>query len=81
VQQLFVLNSQFMHDLATSIAGKIGKQKEPDNAVNLRALYHQVLARDPTSKELDRAMTFLSDGTLEMYALALLETNEEILWP
>lgn len=81
VQQLFVLNSQFMHDLASSIAGEIGKRKEPDNAGNLRALYRQVLARDPTSKELDRALIFLKDGTLEMYALALLETNEEILWP
>jgi len=39
------------------------------------------LARDPSPKELDLALSYLSQGTLEQYSHILLSTNEVIFWP
>ena len=54
-------------------------------AAKIRGLYRKVLARDPSSKELDLAMTYLGasagPATIEQYAQVLLSTNEEIFWP
>lgn len=72
LQQLFVLNSSFVHDAALAVSNQVGDARE---------LYRRVLSRDPTSKELDMALTFLGKGTLEQYAQVLLSTNEVILWP
>ena len=35
----------------------------------------------PAPEELELAMSYLTGGTLEQYAQALLSTNEEIFWP
>ena len=40
----------------------------------------QVLSRDPSAKELDLALGYLAQGTLEQYAQVLLSSNEEIFW-
>ena len=52
-----------------------------DHKSKIRSLYRKVLSRDPSSKEVDLAMSYLSQGTLEQYAQILLTTNEEIFWP
>jgi hypothetical protein len=49
-------------------------------------MYRRTLQRDPTPKEVDLALSYLSPtaekhGSLEQYAQALLATNEEIFWP
>jgi hypothetical protein len=79
LQQLFVMNSAFMHDAATALAGSVAQ--EPDDTAKLRALFRKILSRDPSPKELDLALTFLAGGSMEQYAQVLLSTNEEIFWP
>ena len=62
---------------------KAAKQNdaEPDAAAKVRGLYRRVLARDPSAKELDLALTYLNGSTPEQYAQALLSSNEVIFWP
>lgn len=79
LQQLFVLNSAFFYDSAIAISKAVSGL--PSESERVRELYRRLLSRDATTKELDRAMSFLSKGTLEQYAHVLLSTNEVILWP
>ncbi len=79
LQQLFVMNSPFMHEEGAAIAKLI--PADLDEAGKIRDLYRRILARDPTGNELDLARTYLAKGTLEQYARILLSVNEEIFWP
>ena len=79
LQQLFVLNSAFFHDSAVAIAKAVSVL--PTEATRMRELYRRLLSRDPSPKELDLALSFLANGTLEQYAQVLLSTNEEIFRP
>jgi hypothetical protein len=79
LQQLFVMNSPFLRDQAAALLGSVSK--EPDVHAKVRALYHKVLTRDPSERELALASKYLADGTLTDYAHALLCTNEVIFWP
>ena len=79
LQQFFVMNSVFMHDEASALAKLTDEQ--PDDSAKVRLLYRKALSRDPSPKELDLALSYLSGGTIEQYAQVLLSTNEEIFWP
>jgi mono/diheme cytochrome c family protein len=79
LQQLFVMNSGFVQDRAEDLARRV--EKEPDVNARVRAMYRQVLERDPTDHELALAQTFLKSAPLAEYAQALLSTNEVIFWP
>jgi len=79
LQQLFVMNSSFMHLQSIALAKAV--EPEADNGAKVRALYRKILARDPSPKELDLALSYLSQGTLEQYSHILLSTNEVIFWP
>jgi hypothetical protein len=79
LQQLFILNSAFMHEEAAALAK--GVENEPDDQAKMRSLYHKILARDPNASELDLAVSYLTHGNVERYAQILLSTNEEIFWP
>ena len=79
LQQLFVMNSSFMKDRATDLVKLV--DPAPDNAAKIRDMYHRALDREPTAKELDLALSYLSKGSLTEYAQALLATNEVIFWP
>ncbi|HUA87101.1 MAG TPA: PSD1 and planctomycete cytochrome C domain-containing protein [Bryobacteraceae bacterium] len=79
LQQLFIMNSPFMHTESGILAKSVAA--EPDDSARIRAMYEKVFARDPSAKELDLALSYLSGGTLEQYAQILLSTNEEIFWP
>jgi len=79
LQQLFLMNSPMVHQLAGGLAKSV--EGENGKEAQVRGLYRKVLARDPSPKELDLAMTYLSQGSLEQYAQILLSTNEEIFWP
>ena len=91
LQQLFVMNSAFMQTQAAALARDVGKDAgkdvtqgvagEADAESKIRALYRRVLARDPSARELDLALTYLNSSTLEQYAQALLSSNEVIFWP
>ncbi len=79
LQQLFIMNSAFMHNESVALADLV--KDEPDPAAKMRTLYRKVLSRDPSPKELDLAISYLASGTLDQYAQVLLSTNEEIFWP
>jgi hypothetical protein len=76
LQQLFIMNSQFMRRNAQSLADAV--TSEPDDSARVRGLYRWILARDATAAELDAALSYLAAGTIEQYAQILLSTNEEI---
>ncbi len=79
LQQLFVLNSPFMRDQAAALLGSVSK--EPNANAKIRAMYHMVLSRDPSERDLDLANAYLAKGTMTDYAHALLCTNEVTYWP
>ena len=79
LQQLFVMNSPFMHETGAAIAKSIAP--DLDNGAKVRELYRRILARDPLPNEVDLGESYLSNGTLEQYARILLSLNEEIFWP
>ena len=83
LQQLFVLNSQWMWYQAKSLALVVHDIKDPE--AKIRALYRRTLARNPTSTEIDHAQTLLKSRRDELshtpwaeYAQILLGTNEFI---
>jgi hypothetical protein len=79
LQQLFVMNSPFMQERAAHLAERAGPGADAREKV--RDLYRKAVLRDPTSKELDIALTYLENGTLTQFAQALLASNEVIFWP
>lgn len=79
LQQLFVMNSDFIEERATALANGVGA--EPDRDAKVRGLYRRLLGRDPGETELRLADEFLKTATLAQYAQALLATNEVIFWP
>lgn len=78
LQQLFLMNSPFIHNLSGTLAKSV--ETESDTPAKVRALYRKILSRDPSAKELDLAITYLNGATLDQYAQVLLSTNEEIFW-
>ena len=44
LQQLFVMNSAFMHEAAAELAAAVAA--EPDNAARLRSLFRKILGRE-----------------------------------
>lgn len=79
LQQLFVMNSAFMHEAAVALADAIADASDQTTRVQL--LFRKTLSRDATPREMDQARDFLQAGSLEQYAQVLLATNEEIFWP
>ncbi|HLK68023.1 MAG TPA: PSD1 and planctomycete cytochrome C domain-containing protein [Bryobacteraceae bacterium] len=83
LQQLFVMNSPFIQAQAEALVKLV--RSEPGVAftpeATVRALYRRVLARDPSAKEIDLAISYLNGSTLPQYAQALLSSNEVIFWP
>jgi len=79
LQQLFVMNSAFIETQAAALAKRVAGEAEA--TAKVRGLYRRVLARDPSAKELDLAMSYLIGGTLPQFAQALLSSNEVIFWP
>jgi hypothetical protein len=79
LQQLFVMNSEFIQKQALAIAKSL--ENEPDEKSKVRGLYRRILARDPDAEEADLALSYIANGSLAQYAQVLLSTNEEIFWP
>jgi hypothetical protein len=79
LQQLFMMNSDFVLDRAEELARSV--QDELDPSSQARGMYRRLLGRDPDASELQLANEFLANATLEQYAQALLATNEVIFWP
>lgn len=79
LQQLFIMNSGFIRLGAQTLAKSV--EQAPDDKAKIQELFRRILSRDPSPKELDLALTYLGDGTIEQYAHVLLSSNELIFWP
>jgi len=80
LQQLFVMNGNFIQTQASALAASV--EKQPDGEQRVRAMYRQALGRDPDQTERKLAADyFAAGGTLAQYAQALLSTNEVLFWP
>jgi hypothetical protein len=79
LQQLFLMNSPFIHGLAADLAASVAGEANPGDKIT--GLYRRVLARNPSAKDLDLGLSYLNHGSMEQYAQILLSTNEEIFWP
>ena len=79
LQQIYVMNSEFMQNLAAAAAKTA--TAATGEAEQIGVLYRRILARDPNAAELKHALTYLQNGTLQRYAQILLSTNEEIFLP
>jgi hypothetical protein len=83
LQQLFVLNSEWMEYQAKSLAQRV--HGISDAGEKITALYRRALLRDPTAEEVDQALSFLDARKAAVgyvpwpeYTQALLSTNEFI---
>ncbi|MCA9173545.1 MAG: PSD1 domain-containing protein [Planctomycetales bacterium] len=85
LQQLFVLNSDFMADRARALARRLGGQTElKDTNDRIRYAYRLALCRPPSDDEVSRAAAFIdsdseADDKLtrwEQFCLALISSNE-----
>jgi hypothetical protein len=79
LQQLFMMNSVFIEELADGLAESVAH--EPDAAAKARSLFRKILSRDPSAEELDLAQSYIGEGSISQYAQILLSTNEKIFWP
>jgi Protein of unknown function (DUF1553) len=87
LQQLFLMNSQWIHNLASTLATSVDAEADP--RAKVAGLYRRILSRDPTAHELNLAAAYLDrppdpaakQTPIEQYAQILLSTNEEIFWP
>ena len=82
LQQLFVLNSEFMARNAKALAARLAAAA-PDDAGRIRAAFPLVYGRPPTEHDLHLGLAFLAgpaDGAKltrwEQYAQVLLSANE-----
>jgi cytochrome c553/uncharacterized small protein (DUF1192 family) len=81
LQQLFVMNSEFMQSQAAALAKK--SESESGDPERVRFLYRRVFARDPKPKEIDLGLSFLAKAKQQMgreawpeYTQALLGASE-----
>ncbi|MBS0206385.1 MAG: DUF1553 domain-containing protein [Planctomycetes bacterium] len=87
LQQLFVLNSDFMTQRAKAMAARLNSTRDATDAAKIHQAFISLYSRPPTSDELNLGLDFLSStapsgsggnalSVWEQYALALLGTNE-----
>lgn len=89
MQQLFVLNSDFMAAQARSLAARLQQENLAEDAEKVALLYRWLFGRAPQEREQSLGLAFLSQpiaagvsatevklSRIEQYAQALLSTNE-----
>jgi hypothetical protein len=84
LQQLFVLNSNFMISQAQAFAGRLQKEAPADDEARIRRAFALLFGRSPEKGELESSLAFLKSGAakddrltpLEQFCLAMLGTNE-----
>ncbi len=84
LQQLFVLNSDFMIVQAKALAARLSREAESD-ADRISRLFQLIYGRMPTDEDINVSVAFLQEPSaevgdslspLEQYCLAMLGTNE-----
>ena len=88
LQALVMLNSEFATGRAKALAARIGIEAH-DNLARIDLAYRIVLARRPTSREIEQALAFLKsqsaylnqDAAWVDFALAMLNRNEFLFVP
>ena len=72
-QALFAMNSEFVQEQARKLASHI-QSREP--RIRIQELYHRVLSRSPSIKEMKLAMNYLEESKDEQLAQVLIMSNE-----
>lgn len=76
LQQLFSLNSPFVIARAEALAARLA-ESETDEGARIGRAYHRLFQRDPSSRERELGLAYLSGGgTWPGYAQVLLTSNE-----
>jgi hypothetical protein len=81
LQQLFVLNSEFMSARARSLAAKLASE-EKDDAGRIRKVFFHLFGRPASAREIEMGLAFLGHAEKaalspwEQYAQVLLSANE-----
>jgi hypothetical protein len=65
LQQLFVLNSEFMVRNAKALAARLAIHPDEDDAVRIRRAFFSLYSRPPTDRELQLGLAFLADDPSE----------------
>ena len=68
LQQLFVMNSDFIQSQADAFAALVAP--DPDNAARVRDLIERILLREPAPKDMDRGVTYLASASVAQKAYA-----------
>src|SRR5262249_36500154 len=85
LQQLFVLNSPFMREMAAAFAGRVTREAPGDLNSQVRHAYELLYGREPTARQLQLARDYFGAGAddagvldelWKQYAQALLGSNE-----
>jgi hypothetical protein len=85
MQQLFVLNAEFIVGQAKTLAARLSREPLADDDARIERLYRWVLGRSPTERERQLGRDFLAAppagdevklSPWEQYAQALLGLNE-----
>jgi hypothetical protein len=83
LQQLFVLNSEFMVRSAKALAARLTANPDEEDAMRIRRAFPLVYGRPVTERELQLGLAFLAEGDAasaltrwEQYAQVLLSTSE-----
>lgn len=72
LQRLFLMNSPFVEQRATALAGQLrGTDTE-----KIRAAYRLLFQREPDARELALGLDYVKSGSWAQYARVLLGSNE-----
>ena len=80
LQQLFVMNSEFVQQRARMIADQ-AVAASGDVKERIQHLYRTILGREAEASEIDLALSYLDKADWAGYAQALLGSSEFIFWP
>lgn len=78
LQQMFILNSPFMHAQAIALADRIQQQAGQSLDDRVRLAHRLVFARDPSSTEFAIAREFLPDDSAASTSTALPRTDDAV---
>jgi hypothetical protein len=74
-QALELLNGRFSNDAAASLAERLRREAGSDIERQIELAFQRVAGRDPTAQEREFSREFLEHGSLEEFALAMLNLN------
>ena len=81
VQALTLMNNAFVLRQAGLLAARLEKEAGPDRAAQIRRAYQLLFLREPSEREIARAIGFVGQQPLAVLCRALLNSNEFVYVP